>query len=220
MQLMRNLPFGPLILLVLGVGLAGYATLNLTGAFNDPEDRGLTLFGILVRAADAVTGALYLALAVAALGIVVAPERKGVDMAVAWASAILDLPFGSALLGMIGASLFVGAGYLLVRVWGEPFGNRLDRRALSGDTRSFIATAARIGTAVRGVIFGICGYFVIRAAAAGKPEKVADVGDALTTVGRTFFGPMLLVVAGVGFIAYGVYQIAKARYQRITVMND
>ena len=220
MQVMGSLPFGPLILLALGVGLAGYATLNLTGAFNDPEDRGLTFFGILVRAADAVTGALYLALAVAALGIVVAPERKGVDMAVAWASAILDLPLGSALLGMIGVSLFVGAGYLLVRVWGEPFGTRLDRRALSGDTRSFIATAARIGTAVRSVIFGICGFFVIRAAAARRPERVADVGDALTAVGGTFFGPMLLVLAGIGFVAYGGYQVAKARYQRITVTSD
>jgi hypothetical protein len=217
---MRNLPFGPLILFVLGVGLAGYATLNLTGAFNDPEDRGFTLFGIVVRAADAMTGALYLALAAAALAIVVAPEKSGVDMAVAWASTVLALPFGSVLLGMIGVSLFVGAGYLLFRVWGEPFGNRLDRRALSGDTRSFIATAARIGTAARSVIFGICGFFVIRAAAAGRPEKVADVGDALSAIGATFFGPMLLVLAGTGFVAYGGYQLAKARYQRITVTSD
>jgi hypothetical protein len=44
---------------------------------------------------------------------------------------------------------------------------------------------------------------------------VGDAGDALTMIGEAAFGPLLLAIVGAGFIAYGAYQLAKARYQRI-----
>ncbi|MGK2961067.1 MAG: DUF1206 domain-containing protein, partial [Gemmatimonadaceae bacterium] len=193
-----------------------YAMLNIAGAINDPEGRGASLPGILVRAADALTGALYIALAVAALAIVVAPEGNGISGAVAWAKGILALPYGAALLGLIGLALVSGGVYLLYRAWDEPFGNMLDRRSLSADARWAISVAARVGTVARAVIFGICGMFVIRAAAGAAPDRVADVDDALAMIGQAAFGPLLLVVAGAAFVAYGGYQLAKARYQRIS----
>jgi NADPH:quinone reductase-like Zn-dependent oxidoreductase len=49
------------------------------------------------------------------------------------------------------------------------------------------------------------------------PSEVKDVGDALTALGNRPYGPWLLGVAAAGFIAYGLYQFAKARYRRIVV---
>jgi hypothetical protein len=216
MLMMAKLPTGPLILVALGIGLMGYATLNFTGAIADPENRGVTPHGIMIRAADALTGALYVALATAALGIVVAPANSGIELAVEWASSVLALPFGATILALIGAALVGGGGYLFYRAGSEPFGNMLDRRQLSDTAHNAIAVAARLGTVVRAAIFGICGFYVIRAAVSRNPERVADVGDALSAIGRTTMGPLLLAVAGAGFVAYGLYQIAKSRYQRIT----
>lgn len=212
---MARQPFGELVVVALGVGLAGYAALNLAGAINDPEGRGVSLFGLAIRAADALTGALYIALAVAALGIVVTPDTNSMNTAVGWAVKILDLPFGAVILALIGSTLMVGSVYLLYRAWTEPFGNMLDRRSISGDTRKAVRIAARAGTAVRAVIFGICGFSVLRAAASQTPERIGDVADALAALGRGTFGPVLLGVAAAGFIAYGAYQLTKARYQRI-----
>jgi hypothetical protein len=216
MKFIARQPLGELAVIALGAGLAAYAMLNIAGAVNDPERRGVSLSGILVRAADALTGAIYIALAVAALAIVVAPEGEGVSGAVAWAEGVLALPYGATLLGLVGLALVGGSVYLSYRAWDEPFGNKLDRRSLSVDARWAISVAARVGTVVRAVIFGICGMFVIRAAAGAAPDRVADVDDALAMIGRAAFGPLLLVVVAGGFVAYGIYQLAKARYQRIT----
>ena len=212
---MARQPFGELVVIALGVGLAGYAALNFAGAINDPEDRGVSLYGLAIRAADALTGALYIALAVAALGIVVTPDTDSMNTAVRWATKILHLPFGSVILALIGSTLMVSGAYLLYRAWTEPFGNMLDRRSISGETRKAVRLAARAGTAVRAVIFGICGFFVLRAAASQTPERIGDVAGALAALGRGTFGPVLLGIAAAGFVAYGAYQLTKARYQRI-----
>jgi hypothetical protein len=216
MLFLSRQPFGPLVLAGLGVGLAGYAALNFAGGFNDPERRGISFRGLVVRAIDILTGALYIALAFAALAIVVDPRDDGISTVTTWAEGILALPFGPVILGLIGAALIVSGGYLFYRASDEPFGEALDKRELSSKTRGWIALAARAGTAARGLIFAICGVFVIRAAMSASPDRVGDVGDALAMIGNAAFGPLLLAVVGAGFIAYGAYQLAKARYQKIT----
>ena len=220
MMLVARQPFGPIVLAALGIGLAGYAALNFTGAISDPERRGVSVAALVTRAVDVLTGTLYIALAVAALGIVMNPVESATKMVVAWAAAVLALPFGNILLMTIGAALVVSGGYLFYRTSQEPFGEMLDRRSLSPGTRRAIVFAARAGTAARGVIFVVCGLFAIRAAVNSSPDSVGDVGDALATIGGTVFGPVLLAIVGAGFVAYGGYQLAKARYQRITTGNQ
>ena len=219
MVLVASQPFGPFALAALGIGLAGYAALNFAGAISDPERRGVSLMGLITRAVDILTGTLYISLALAALGIVMNPADNATKIVVAWAATVLALPFGKQLLAMIGGSLIVSGGYLFYRTSQEPFGEMLDRRSLSPDTRRWIVFAARVGTAARGVIFVVCGLFAIRAAITSSAESVGDVGDALATVGSTTFGPVLLAAVGAGFIAYGGYQLAKARYQRIATSD-
>ena len=212
---LARLPFGPLVLVALGIGLIGYALLNVAGAIADPEQRGVSYRAIVERAVDILTGAIYIALAVAAIAIVVDPARDATGTLVSSATAVLALPYGNWILALIGVALVASGGYLFYRAFAEPFGEMLDRRSLSGASRTAIAYAARAGTAARGLIFAVCGVFAFRAASDATADSVAGVGDALNAIGTTPFGPLLLGVVGSGFIAYGGYQLAKARYQRI-----
>ena len=214
MQFLARQPFAPLMLVALGIGLTGYAALNVTGAISDPERRGLSLEGLILRAVDIATGALYVTLAFAALGLLVGAPRHQ-NTAEAFAQKLLSTPFGSVLLGLFGLSLLISAGYLLLRSVTEEFGHMLDRRQLSREIRAAISFAARAGTAARAVVFAICGAFSIRAAFSHSPARVADVDDALAAIGQGAFGPILLGLMGVGFVAYGLYQLGKARYQRV-----
>src|SRR5688572_1594101 len=109
----------------------------------------------------------------------------------------------------------VGSGYLFVRAAREEFGEMLDKRQLSHRMRLAIALAARAGTAARAVIFAVCGVFAIGAAISRSPQRIGDVDDALAVIREGIFGPLLLALMGAGFIAYGVYQLSKARYQRV-----
>lgn len=214
MRFLARQPFAPLLLATLGIGLAGYAALNITGAISDPEGRGTTIGGLALRAMDILTGALYIALTFAALGFLVG-TADSTHTAAALAEKLIAIPFGSTILGLIGVSLITGSGYLFVRAAREEFGEMLDKRSLSKRTRLAIALAARAGTAARGVIFAVCGVFAIGAAIARSPQRIGDVDDALAVIREGFFGPLLLALMGAGFIAYGVYQLSKSRYQRV-----
>src|SRR5688500_18298032 len=176
---LARLPFGPLVLVALCIGLIGYALLNVAGAIADPERRGVSFRAIVERAIDILTGAIYIALAVAAIAIVVDPARDATGTLVSSAAAVLALPFGTWILALIGIALVVAGGYLFYRAFSEPFGEMLDRRLLSGGSRAVIEYAARAGTAARGLIFAICGTFAFRAAMDATADSVADVGDAL-----------------------------------------
>lgn len=214
MRFLSRQPFAPLLLAALGIGLAGYAALNITGAISDPERRGVSIGAIILRSVDILTGALYLALTFAALGFLVGSWDSS-DTAAALAERLMAIPFGSTILGLIGVSLIVGSVYLFVRAAREDFGEMLDRRAMSKTAQSVIRTAARAGTAARGVIFAVCGVFAIRSAVARSPHRIGDVDDALAAIGEGKLGPILLAAMGAGFVAYGIYQLGKARYQRV-----
>ena len=215
--LLVRLPVGQLVLVALAVGLASYAALNFVGAVRDPERRGDDFAGIALRLGDALTGALYVGFVVGALRLVAQPTGDGGRLLESWAARVLRLPSGQALLGLAGAAL-VGSGcYLLYKAYAERFGEELDRRETTARARRWVASAARLGTVARGIVFAVCGAFVVGAAAAAAPGRVGDVGDALAAIGRARFGPWLLGIVALGFIAYGVYQLAKSRYRRIRI---
>jgi hypothetical protein len=217
MLLIERLPLGRSILIVLSLGLLGYAALNLVGAIRDQEQRGRSAGAIIMRAADALTGALYLTLAVAAVRIAAAPSQQGGRLIEAWAAGILLVPGGIILLGGVGIALMGAAGVLLHRAWAEPFEDVLDRRALSNGSRRLVAGAARFGTLARGVVLGICGVLVIAAAITREPQRVGGIGDALSAVETTPAGAALLAILALGFIAYGIYQLAKVTYRRVPI---
>ena len=217
MMLIERQPFGQLSLIALSIGLLGYAALNLAGAFRDPQQRGRSAEALLIRAADAITGGLYVALSVAAVRIAAAPSREGGRLIETWAAGVLRVPGGGVLLGLIGVALVGACGFLMHRARTRNYEDILDRRALSATAHRLLPAAARFGTLVRAVVLGVCGVLVIEAAVTRRPDRVGDVGDALSTVETTPFGAWLLGVAAIGFISYGVYQLAKVRYRRVPI---
>lgn len=217
MALLMRQPLGEILVIALGIGFLGYAALNLSGALRDPERRGRSLAGMAIRAADALTGALYVALAVAAVRLAASPSRDGGDLAVSWAAGVLTLPGGSLLLGGVGLSLVGAGGFLAHRARAERFQDVLDRRVLRAVTWRLLTVAARFGTLARGIILALCGLFVIEAAVTGRPERVGGMGAALSALDSTPFGSGLLALAAIGFVGYGIYQFAKVGYRRVPI---
>lgn len=216
MQLMQRLPLGELILIALSIGLFGYAALNITGAIRDHEQRR-GFGGALMRAADALTGALYLTSAMVAVRIAAAPTRQGGPLIERWAADMMLVPGGRALLGIIGLSLVAAGGFLMYRARVESFEDILDRRMLSRDAWRFLAFAARFGTIARGVVLGIVGVLAIEAAVTRQAHRVGHVGDALSAIETTPAGRVVLAIVALGFMAYGAYQLAKVRHRRVPI---
>jgi hypothetical protein len=217
MYAIAALPMGRVLMGVLVVGLVSYAVLSLVAAVRDPERNGGGVSGLAVRTADAITGIAYAGLAAAAVRLLAEPSYRAAPVAELWATRVMTLPAGAFAVGLAGLGL-VGSGLALFAKAGSPaLGSRLDRRGLSARARRWVIRLGRAGAVARGLVFCVCGAFLLAAAIQRDPTKVRDVGEALTALGRRSYGPAALAVLAVGFLAYGVFQLAKARYRRLRV---
>ena len=207
--------FGALILVVIAAGLFGYAAWRIIEAILDPERRGTTAKGLAVRASFAVRGIVHAALGLQAVRLATGGGRGGGQAVETWTGRLLDAPFGRWL--VVGAGLAVaGYGiYQLYRAWAAKLSRQLDLASLSREAGSWVLNVCRCGIAARGVVFGICGWYLVRAGFAHDATAAADTGEALGAIAHRPFGGVLLAVVAVGLIAYAAYEVVQARYRVI-----
>lgn len=74
-----------------------------------------------------------------------------------------------------------------------------------------------LGYVARGVLFGLIGSFLIHAAWRHDPSQATGIGGALKSLRHQAFGPWLLGAVAAGLIAFGLAQLAHARFQRIRI---
>lgn len=216
LELVATLPFGRPLAAALAVGLFGYAALSLVAAVDAPEGRRLTLGSLMARVADAVTGLVYLGLTFVALKLIAIPGAIGEVWGEQWLVATLATPFGGWLTTVGGLVLVgMGCGFTFKAVTGR-FGHVFDRRLLGRVGRRSLVALARAGSLARGIVFGFLGLLLLGFADGGADRSaLLGIGAALGALGRLRAGPLLLAVVGLGFVAYGVYQIGKARFRRL-----
>jgi len=207
--------YGALILVVIAVGLFGYAAWRVIEAILDPEQRGTRPKGLAVRASLAARAILHAALGVQAVRLATGTARSRGQAVEVWTGRLLDAPLGRWL--VIGAGVAVaGYGiYQLYRAWAAKLSRQLDLAALSRDAGSWLMKVCRFGIGARGVVFGICGWYLVRAGIAHDASAAADTGEALGAIERQPFGEWLLAIVAVGLIAYGAYEVVQARYRVI-----
>ena len=80
--------------------------------------------------------------------------------------------------------------------------------------RAFTALGV-FGHLARMVVFALIGYFLIRAAIDFDPDKAVSLDGALTAVGQASYGPILLGIVAAGLIAFAAYSVADARYRKV-----
>jgi hypothetical protein len=80
--------------------------------------------------------------------------------------------------------------------------------------RSFTALGI-FGHLARMVVFGLIGYFLVRAAIDYDPDKAVGLDGALTRLAHASYGPTLLGIVAAGLIGFAAYSIVDARYRRV-----
>jgi hypothetical protein len=97
---------------------------------------------------------------------------------------------------------FVGYGlYQLYRAYAAKLSKKLDLGRLSSETGRLVIGVSRAGIAARGVVFGVTGVILARAASRDDASQRSGVGGALEALGD--FGRIPLVVIALGLVAYG-----------------
>ena len=90
-------------------------------------------------------------------------------------------------------------------------------RAGAADRFIRLHRVGQIGHIARGIVFGMIGLFLIIAALHANPGEARGIDGALAALAEQSFGPILLGAVALGFVAYGLYMFAEARYRRMVV---
>jgi hypothetical protein len=206
---------GQKLLLIIAVGLLGYAAWRLVEAVLDPERRGNGLKGILLRLGFALRGLFHAALGITAIRIAMGSRGSGPGEAPQWTARAFELP-GGELLVWLAAAWIVGYGlYQFYRAWSPKMRRHLRLAELPDGLRRWVLGVSRFGIAARGVVFCLIGLFLLRAAWRHDASQAGGLGESLRAVAR--FGQWPFLVVAFGLVAYGVYELVNARYRQINV---
>ncbi len=210
-------PMGRLLLVLIAVGLAGYAVWRFVQASLDTDRRGSDTRGAAQRVGFAIVGLLYSGLALYAFHLAAGSEAgKSTDAATQdWTAWLLARPMGQWLVGLAGAGVVgIGAGQV-AKAFGAKFRRNLNLQEMSGATAEWIINLARAGYTARGAAVVLTGGFLIDAAVRAKPQEARGLGGALATLAHQPSGRWLLGAVAVGLVAYGLFMFVEARYRHV-----
>ena len=206
-------PFGRVLLGLVAVGLFGYVLWRIIEAVTDPEGHGDDAKGIAQRVASALRALIYGALGIEAARLAAGQAGGGGGGgAEHWTARLLALPAGRWLVVIAGIGIAAYAIYQIKRAFSDDIREKLDLHELGPTGATWTERVGRLGIAARAVVFAVIAWLLVQAGLASSAQQAGGMSDALATLGER---PWLLVLIGVGLIAYGLYQFVNARYRRL-----
>jgi hypothetical protein len=208
-------PFGKALLAIVALGLAGYVVWRLVQAAMDPEHGEKGAKRAVTRIGYAISAALYAGLTLEAVRMLRGSGGGQDNGAQDWTATVMDKPFGRWAVGLAGLGIAGYGIYQIIKAFKSDLDKRLNLEGSEVATRRRVVAVGRAGLAARGVVLGIIGWLVLRAAMTYDPSRAQGLQGALGTLRQAAYGPYLLAAVALGLVAYGVFQLVKARYRVI-----
>ncbi len=211
-----RLPSGRIILWVILIGLAAYALWGVVRAIMDPFHKGSDTSGLLARAGYVVSAVTYAFFALTTYGLLRGSGTGGGSaQTIQFVSRLMQGPGGRLLVAAIGLAVLLGGLYQIYAGITMNFEPRLSSYVMSSDELRTAKQMGKIGTAVRGVVIGIMGAFLVLAATSADPSKARGFSGALDFLGHTPFGLWVLGIVAAGLIFLGIYSLMSAAWFRL-----
>ncbi|MFW5653025.1 MAG: DUF1206 domain-containing protein, partial [Planctomycetota bacterium] len=235
-------PWGQTMIVIIGIGLFGYALWRFLQGVMDTDAHGTDGKGLAVRAGLIVSAVSHTLLGIYALSLVFgwtfglgnggggggAGTGTGTGAGTGSAGAangggggstsltaeIMAMPFGRWLVGLIGVAIIAAGIAQLVKAYKGGFRKWLD---LSADKMRKVSPICRFGLAAKGFSFGLIGFFLIVAAWNANPSQSRGLGGALQSLRDQPYGVWLLGITALGLLAFAVYSFIEAWARRIAV---
>ncbi len=124
----------------------------------------------------------------------------------------LEIPGGAVAVCLVAAGVVAVGLYTLVRGFNGGFMKDVDLPAAPDRWEPVIEGLGRIGYVAKGIAFGLVGVLLWRAATSADVTDATGLDCAMTAIAGVRAGPWLLAGIAIGFAAFGVYALARARY--------
>jgi hypothetical protein len=132
-----------------------------------------------------------------------------------WSARAMEHSGGRWAVGIAGAVCVVGGIVLCWRGATRKFEKKLRTHEMRGWQRRWLPWLGTVGHASRGVVLGLIGAFVIRAAVRFDPREAVGVDGALHQVAARPYGTGALVVVAAGLACYGLFSFVEARWRDV-----
>ena len=204
-------PIGAIALWFIAIALAALGIWYLIGAFlNRDEDKKKRAANMAIEVGK---GIAYLAFAATAFGFAVGTGSDSSQQSSSLTADLLATPGGVFLVVVIGL-VICGVGAYMVRK-GLTRKFEEDITMPTGTAAKGVRALGIFGYVARGVALFIVGVLFVVAAFTADSSKATGLDGALKALASLPFGQVLLVLVGLGFIAYGAYSVARAKLARL-----
>jgi hypothetical protein len=215
-------PWGKLVLILLALGFAAYAIWRFVQAVAEREDPGDGEAEGLARkwgkrAGYVGRGLIYVGLTYTTVRLLTGsgPEQSQNEKARETTAAIFDWPGGRWIVGAAGLAIIAAGIWNLYRGLSTKFEDKW-RGGMSRTERTWGSRAGVVGHVARGIVFGLIGIFVAKAATDYDAQDAIGFDGALRKLAEAAYGPWLLGVTAAGLVAYGVFCLVDARYRDVS----
>ncbi|MDH6629537.1 hypothetical protein M2271_007373 [Streptomyces sp. LBL] len=208
-------PFGAVLLWALGIGLVGMALWRLSEVLFGsvgPDGRKAKK-----RLMAGVRMVFYSFVAASVLSFAAgsggsgSSDKQSRDVT----AKVMEAPAGQWLVGVAGAGIVVAGVWIAARALLRKYHDKLKLGEMSHRTRQLVDVTGVGGGVARGVVFAAAGGFAVRAAVDYEPDKAKGLDDTLRSFAETPLGPWLLVCVAAGFVLFGLFSFAMARWRRV-----
>ncbi len=213
LQAVAEAPLGGVLLWVVFVGYAGLAIWQLFDAMTGYRPGG-DAASIADRLKDFGKAGVYAALAWTTWRFASGGNTDSGESAADFTAELMSVPLGRVLVGLLGVAVGVVGGFHIWKGLMRRFLRDLEGNA-DGQLGDSVTAAGVVGYAAKGVALIMVAALFGWAAWTADPQEATGLDGAIQTVSGSPFGATILVIVSLGFIAYGAYCFARARYAEV-----
>jgi Domain of Unknown Function (DUF1206) len=204
---------GRVVVFVLAVGFGSYAIWRFAEAIFDRGGRGRNPKGLAKRAGYFGKGLIYTGLCIVAVGVLMGSSGNSNEKQET--AYVLDWPAGRYIVAAVGAGFGAAALWNVFRALSGKYKDELDTGSMGSAEETLVTIVAVVGLLARGVVFGLIGTFLLKAALEYDPSEAIGLDGALRKLAAQDYGPFLLGLVAAGLLAFGVFSLFQARYRRV-----
>jgi hypothetical protein len=208
-------PLGTVLLILLVAGLAAFGIWQLYVAaqgyswVGDEGKRTRKRLGAAARGITAIVVGGY------AVRLLIGAGRKSTEHTQQeFTARLMEAPAGRVLVGLIALGLIAVGVSRIRKGLKKKFLENLDMSRLPEQARRLTTRLGQVGYPAKGIAIGLIGVLMGLAALRQDPKEAGGLDKALRTLAAQPYGTVILVLVGLGLVAYGGYCFAAARSQR------
>ncbi len=204
-------PLGAAALWALAIGLVALGGWHLLQAF---APRHLTVWRRIGRIlTEAPQGVVFVAIGLVSASVALGARPRAEQAAEDLSEGVLTWSVGGFVLGTVGVAVAaVGVGFVWMGVR-RSFHTKV--RMPDGLVGLALTALGVVGFVTKGIALSIVGTLVVVAAVTVEPDTAGGLDGAVSAVLAVPAGPLLACLVGLGFLAYGVFTVFRARYARL-----